>query len=62
MINYIDFSGKKRPTKIVIFDASSTKWPPNVMDDKATKHMMAALECLGKIPDQVQKQYKFPGF
>lgn len=60
-VRHLDFRGKEHVTNLVLFDASDQRWLRNAKGDSEFEQMLAATECIGKVPQPVRQRYNLLG-
>lgn len=61
-ISHISFRGQEQRTDLVIFDSERASQVSRSSDEETRyKRLMGALECLGKIPQPIRRQFALPG-
>ena len=60
IVPHLDFRGKSNKTELVLFDAMNPKWLGDG-EDVGLARVLAAMECVGKIPQPVRQRYKLLG-
>lgn len=60
IVSHLDFQGNTNRTELVLYDAMNPKWRDD-RDDVKLEKILAAMECMVKIPQPIRQHYKVFG-